>query len=300
MKRLLPVALLVHWLMGGVEAAPAEIIVASYNVENYLGPRAEGEGGARAAQPKSEKAMEAVANIIKEINPDILGVCEMGWPEQFEAFKQRLEHLDLGYRHFEYVNGPDPDRHLALLSRFPIVARQSPATVQYEMDGLPQTVKRGFLDVTVRVAAGYELRLVGAHLKSKLEVPEGAALVRRHEAHALRQHIDAILQWAPQTNLLVYGDFNELKNEPAIQEITGPRGSPGHLTDLAVRDVEGDRWTQYWRAADLYSRIDYFFASPALSHEIVMAHSGIYRSPMWNQASDHRPIFASILPVNRR
>ena len=34
-------------------------------------------------------------------------------------------------------------------------------------------VRRGFLDVTVQVTPSYRLRCVGAHLKSKLPIPEG-------------------------------------------------------------------------------------------------------------------------------
>ena len=72
------------------------------------------------------------------------------------------------------------------------------------------------------------------------------------------------------------------------------------LSDLWLRDEHGDRWTQYWKAADLYSRFDYFFVNAALSREVILPHSGIYRSPYWNQASDHRPIYVSIVPANRR
>jgi hypothetical protein len=34
-------------------------------------------------------------HIIKEISPDILGVCEMGSRERFEDFKKRLAAADL-------------------------------------------------------------------------------------------------------------------------------------------------------------------------------------------------------------
>ncbi|HEV7405887.1 MAG TPA: endonuclease/exonuclease/phosphatase family protein, partial [Chthoniobacteraceae bacterium] len=211
-----------------------------------------------------------------------------------------LAQAGLGFTDFEYVPGPDVDRHLALLSRFPIVARNSVADVPYEMNGTPQKVKRGFLDVTVRVNDAYELRLVGAHLKSKRPVPAGEELQRRREAQLLRAHAEQILTADPTVNLLLYGDFNEVKSEPAIQAIAGPRGSPQHLTELLLQDSLGDRWTHYWKASDIYSRFDYFFAGPALAREIVLPHSGIYRGELWNKASDHRPIYAAIMPVNRR
>jgi Endonuclease/Exonuclease/phosphatase family len=277
-----------------------EIVVASYNVENYLGEESEEDLSRRRAKPKSEKAVAAVIRIVKDIHPDILGVCEMGSPEEFAAFKARLEAEGLGYTDSEYVNGPDPDRHLALVSRFPIVARQSTAEVPYELDGAPEKVRRGFLDVTIRVNPQFDLRLVGVHLKSKLAIEQGEALVRRHEAQLLREHLEAIMTSDPRVNLLVYGDFNDNRNEPAMQAVAGVRGSPGYLTDLQAKDSLGDRWTQYWKLEDLYSRIDYFFANSALLHEVVPSKTLVYRSEYWNEASDHRAIYTSIVPAKRK
>ncbi len=279
---------------------PGEIIVASYNIENYLGEESPEEAGHRHARAKSDKAVAAVTRIIKDIHPDILGVCEMGSPEEFDAFKARLAAEGFAFTDFEYVKGPDPDRHLALLSRFPIIARQSLPDVSYEMNGLPEKVKRGFLDVTIRINPAYDLRMVGVHLKSKLTEGENEALMRRREASLLRRHLEEIMAVDPEVNLLVYGDFNETRNQPAMQEIFGPRGSSSHLTDLPAHDELGDRWTEYWRVEDLYSRIDYFLAGPGLIHEIVTDKTKVYRSEYWNEASDHRPIYTSIIPANRR
>jgi endonuclease/exonuclease/phosphatase family metal-dependent hydrolase len=221
----------------------------------------------------------------------------MGGEEDFADFKTRLKAL--GYTDIEYVNGPDPDRHLALLSKFPIVARNSMENVPYDLNGIPQKVKRGFLDVTIRIAPGYELRCVGVHLKSKLATAEGEALMRRHEAHLLHEHIARILKETPKTHLLVYGDFNDTKNEPAIQEILGPRGSQEGLKDLWLHDEQGDRWTYYWKQADTYSRIDYLMANRALYGGIVQEKSRIFRSSDWYTASDHRPILTTINPEKR-
>ena len=280
-------------------AVPNEITVCQYNIENYVDAKPAGEGSKYGTRAKSTKSIEALVHIIKEVNADILGVCEMGSPERFEDFKERLADAGLGYRDFEYVNAADPDRHLALLSRFPIVARQSASDVSFELNGKPEKVRRGFLDVTVQVNADYQLRLVGVHLKSKLPAPEGEAVIRRFEAMKLRAHLDRILSADPEVNLVCYGDFNDTKNEPMFAEVSGVRGSAAYMADLWARDAIGDRWTYFWKAADLYSRIDYLFVSPALVSEVVKTKSGIYRGDDWNEASDHRPVFTSIIPVNR-
>ena len=295
---LLVFALLLALWGGSGRAAESngEIVVASYNVENYLGEELPEQAGHRRARAKSDKAIGAVVRVVKDMHPDILGVCEMGAPEQFEEFKARLKEADLVFSDFEYVAGPDPYRHLALLSRFPIVVRHSLPDVSYDLNGVPEKVKRGFLDVTIRINPHYDLRLVGVHLKSKLAADGGEALMRRHEAELLRRHIDEILSADPAVHLLVYGDFNDTHGQPAMQEIMGTRGGAGYLADLPAKDSVGDRWTQYWKPEDLYSRIDYFLANPALLHEVVREKTYVYRSDYWNEASDHRPICTSILP----
>jgi endonuclease/exonuclease/phosphatase family metal-dependent hydrolase len=206
----------------------------------------------------------------------------------------------LGYTDSEYVQAADEDRHLALLSRFPIVSRQSATDVSYEIDGKVEKVRRGFLDVTVQVTPEYRLRLVGAHLKSKLPTPEGEALIRRHEAQKLRKHLDGILTGDPQTNLVCYGDFNDTKDQPMFSEITGVRGTPTYMADMWAKDSLGDRWTHYWKTADLYSRIDYLFVSPALYREVIKEKSTVYRGPDWDVASDHRAVYTSIVPIDRK
>lgn len=284
-------ALLLAYAPAYAEEDSGEVIFASYNLENYL--RKERKGGGEDI-PKPEKEIAALVRIIKDINPDILGISEIGPPGEFEDFKKRLDKEGLGYTHFEYVDGPDAERHVALLSRLPIVARQSQADVSFTLHGRQEKVKRGFLDVTVRLSDTYTLRLVGVHLKSKLAAVEGEALIRRNEAHLLREYVRKIVNTDPNVNLLLYGDFNDTKNEPAIHEIMGQRGAPDYLTDLWLKDEVGDHWTEYWKYADVYSRIDYIFVSRALLPRIVQNKCGIYRSPDWNEASDHRPIVATV------
>jgi endonuclease/exonuclease/phosphatase family metal-dependent hydrolase len=294
--RLLALLLALRLPLAALAAAePQAVVIATYNVENYLGEQAASTAGSRRARPKSEKSMEAVVQVIKDINPDILGVCEMGEPERFEDFKKRLASAGLSYTDSEYVQAVDSERHLALVSRFPIVARQSLSDVPFELAGRPEKVRRGFLDVTIQIASGYQVRFVSAHLKSKLPSPEGEALVRRNEALLLRKHLDEILAADPKVRLVCFGDFNDLKNEPAYHEVAGLPGK-SYLAALPARDELGDTWTEYWKEADLYSRIDYIFVSPALHREIAPGSPRVYRSAYWNEASDHRPVFATILP----
>jgi len=272
-----------------------EIVVASYNVENYLpmDRRVSGRMQRNAAKPESEIA--AVVRVLQQIHPDILGLVEMGDESTLADLQDRLKAAGLDYPYREWLKGADEVRHVALLSRFPIVANNSRDNVPFELNGRRERMTRGILDVTVQVNPSYRLRLVGAHLKSRREVPEyDEAWMRAKEAWYLRDHINRILEAQPAANLLVFGDFNDTKNEYSVRELIGVKGSPNYMMDLWLKDSRGERWTHYWRTADEYARFDYFLVSPGLAREVVLSRSGINDAPFWNDASDHRAIYAAV------
>src|ERR1044072_4425391 len=100
-SRLITVIFLVLGFLLSAQAAQ-EIVVATYNLENYVSASPKGPGDKTATRAKSEEAIGAIIRIVKAINPDILGVCEMGSPERFEDFKKRLAEAGLGYVASEY------------------------------------------------------------------------------------------------------------------------------------------------------------------------------------------------------
>jgi endonuclease/exonuclease/phosphatase family metal-dependent hydrolase len=277
----------------GSATGQQEIRFAHYNVENYLEMNRR-DGGESSFGPKPENEKAALFRIIKEIHPDILGVAEMGPPAQFEDFQKRLRQIELDYPYSEYVQGADPERHIALVSRFKIVDHNSQSDVSFDLNGHREHVARGFLDVTVEVSPGYRLRFVGAHLKSRLPVPAGEALLRRNEAKLFRQHLVEVMDKDPAANLIVYGDFNETKDQPAFQEIAGPRQAKTHLSDIWLSDGQGDHWTYYRRFSDVYDRIDYVLVNQTLLAQVDRKRSFVYRSDDWREASDHRPIVVTI------
>jgi endonuclease/exonuclease/phosphatase family metal-dependent hydrolase len=268
-------------------------VFAHYNLENYL-VMDRRENGQLVHATKPEREVGPLLRIIREIHPDLLGVAEMGTPDQLQNFRTRLADEGMSFADVEYVSGPDQDRHIALLSRFPIIARNSEANVAIRIPDGKETVRRGILDVTVQIAAGFRLRLIGAHLKSKLPIPTGEELVRRQEAQALRSHIDQVMKEMPEIPLLVFGDLNDTKEQPAIQEVLGDRQSPTRLTDLWLSDYTGDHWTYYRKFSDTYSRIDYILINQSLMRSIDRRRCYVFRSADWNQASDHRAVVATI------
>lgn len=272
----------------------------SWNLQNYLRmDRTERGQSVQHDAPKPENEIRALIGIIAGVKPDILGVCEMGKPDEFNDFLGRLRAAGLNYPYTEYVDGPDKERHVALASKYPIVARNSQKNLPFELNGSRQFLKRGILDVSVEINPTYRLRLLGTHLKSRREVPEDEALLRRHEARLLRNHIRDILAQSPDENLLVYGDMNDTKDQPPIREIMGPKGAPDYVEDINLKDQHGDKWTHWWKFADEYSRIDYVFMSRGVRPEVIFSKCYVGRPKDWNEASDHRPLVVVIRAAER-
>jgi endonuclease/exonuclease/phosphatase family metal-dependent hydrolase len=277
-----------------LQAEPSykEITFGAYNLENYT------LAGSDRTRPKSATARMAVSKVVASVRPDILGVCELGEEAALTDLQNRLRELGMSLPYHEYVEGPDSERHLALLSRFPIVRRKSLPKVPFDLNGRPELVRRGFLDVSIQVNPGYTLRLVGVHLKSKLPSPSGEDLIRRCEADQLRLLVERILSEDPHANLLVYGDLNDTREQPAVRQALGPWGGVFSLHDLPAEDPQGDRWTYYRQFTGVYSRIDYLLVSRALKPEL-SGPAGISGASEWKNASDHRLLYTRIFPKDR-
>lgn len=273
----------------------AEVKVAWFNLENYI-ERDDGSGQIA----KSPARIDAVVKTVTELRPDILAVAEIGDRTTLADLRDRLKAAGWEFPASEWVAGLDQARHLALLSRYPIVERNSQDALYFTLDGVRHGMHRGILDVTIELNPRYRLRVLGAHFKSRRdESAYDQAAFRLAEARVFRGYVEKILRSAPDTNLLVAGDLNDTKNEPAIREIIGTPREPGVLRDIWVKDSRGETWTHYWKVADVYSRIDYLLTSPGLSPEVLWRKCGIVDASYWSQASDHRAIYAVLSPENK-
>ena len=274
-----------------------ELRITSNNVENYLMMTRRIDGKVRPNAGKPEVERDAVVRMIGTIHPDLLGLMEIGDPRQLVDLKKRLKAAGLDFPYSEYLEGSDTTRHVALLSRYPIIERHSRGDLPLWVNGMTLHSPRGILDVTVEPLPGYRLRILCVHLKAKLEVAEyDEGELRLAEAKEVRRYVRDILHSDPQARLILMGDFNDTKNEKALWEIKGKPDWPDSMTPISLADDHGEFWTEYWAAADIYSRIDYIFVTKKLESEIDATKSGIARPSFWNEASDHCPVTISLKP----
>lgn len=282
--------------------------VAAYNVENYLDEPTETRRVVKSAESKAK-----VRESILAMKPDVIALEEMGSVSALMELRDALKRDGLDYPHWEHVAGWDTNIFVAVLSRFPIVARRSHTNENFLLGGRRHRVGRGFTDVDIKVNDRYTFTLLGAHLKSKRPTP-GAdeAELRLEEAKLLRAKVDAHLKDNPNANLVVLGDFNDTYDTPAIKEIVGL--GRGKLVDTRPSERNGDNlpnpanprywprsisWTHYYGVEDSYSRIDYLMLSPGMAREWVTNETYIPAIVNWGLGSDHRPVVAGFEAVDK-
>lgn len=244
---------------------------------------------------KPEEQIRAVVGVIKNANPDVLAVQEIGDADSFDIFRTRLKQAGLDYPYAEHLMLPHATVGLAVLSRFPIVARGPITNETYSIGKETLPVQRGFLNVDIRVNPDYQFRLLVAHLKSKLYNPLGQTEMRRNEARLLNKHVRRMLNRNPELNLVVVGDMNDNITSAALRELIG---TPPYLVDLRPADYVGDIWSHFWEFQESYERLDYILISEPMKPEVISDKCHVVRDPLTREGSDHRPVMAVFRAVN--
>jgi endonuclease/exonuclease/phosphatase family metal-dependent hydrolase len=281
--------------------------VATYNVENYLDQPTE-----TRPHVKSAEAETKVRESIKAMNPDVLALEEMGTTNALLELRASLKADGLDFPFWEHVSGADTNIHVAVLSKFPIVARHPHTNDEFLLDGKRFRVSRGFAEAEIQVATNFTFTLIAAHLKSKLATPNAdEAEERLGEARVLRGIIDEHFKAYPNAKLIVLGDLNDTKDSDPIKAIIG-RGK-FKLTDTRPAERNGDNafaeniyheprdvtWTYFYGLDDTYSRIDYILLSPAMTRGWMANETYALAIPNWGIGSDHRPIVATFKAENQ-
>jgi endonuclease/exonuclease/phosphatase family metal-dependent hydrolase len=287
------------------QAAAETFRVATYNIENYL------DEATTTRHAKSAEAKAKVRESILALKPDVLALEEMGSTNALLELRRSLKDGGLDLPYWEHVTGADTNIHVAILSKFPIVARRSHTNDSFLLSGRRFRVGRGFGEVDVQVNTNYTLTVLAAHLKSKRPVTEAdQAELRLEEAKLLREKVDAVLTANPNAHLVVLGDFNDGKDSPSTKAIIG-RGKR-KLLDTRPAECSGDNapspdaasdpskvtWTYFYDREDTYARIDFILLSPALARQWVASETYVLTLPGWGAGSDHRPILASFEAAN--
>jgi endonuclease/exonuclease/phosphatase family metal-dependent hydrolase len=280
--------------------------LATYNLENYIVV----PGGPRPV--KSAQSRAKIRETIRTMRPDVLGVQEIGNTNALLELRSALKAEGLDYPFWEHVPGFDTHIQVAVLSRFPIIARRPHSQAGFLLNGRRLRTSRGIAELDIRVNDKYTFTLFVAHLKSRSpSAVADQADLREQEAFVLRELVEARLRSDPDGNIAVLGDLNDVKNSPSTRAILGKgklalvdtRPAERHAGSRGSTDPEGALrrivWTHFYGVEDTFSRVDYILVSRGMAREWDAANSYVLAVPEWGVASDHRPVAATFTATDK-
>ena len=271
------------------------LTVATYNIENYVATGRMTEAGYRKDYPKPDAEKQALRKVILGLKADVLALQEMGPAPYLDELRRDLKSDGLDYPFVLLLEGPDVDRHVALLARRPPKAVKQHVDLGFTYFGAREKVKRGLLEATFATEAG-DVTVFTVHLKSRFtDRPDDpvSAIRRGAEALAVRE---AVLKRFPDpaaARFLLLGDCNDTKDSRAVQSLL-QRGKTTLAELLPAADSRGESWTYSYHKDDSYSRVDHILVSPLLRAAVVKGSARIFDGPETRAASDHRPVVVTL------
>jgi hypothetical protein len=271
--------------------------------------------------PKSQSAIDGVANAIKEISPDILFLQEVEGEDSLVNFAKK--ELEDKWRPLLIKGNDGRGIHIGVLIKNSVPLhfdyeshRDEPASLDAHPD-LKRVFSRDFPVLVARAPSGGDplFILAGVHGKSKRSEnnadPESRQ-IRTAQAERMVEVIKDYQAKYPKTPIMVMGDFNaEVHTEPeysALREFElkdvfdlGPNpiptGDPRRITHT-FHPKEGSR-----HASQLYS----ILLVPPFQNLVLGAHIYRYKNPDGSEKplpktyaereknpSDHYPVWAEI------
>lgn len=285
----------------------------TWNVENLFPPGHLISARKAVSDEEYKAKLEYLSQTILSIRPDVLALQEIGGTESspVRPLDDLQNDLNGQYPHKALCSYPDPRGiRVGFLSRFPIMDRDEFVNfAPGELSSVPNyypsppsvRMGRGVLKIEVEPIAGVRIRLLTAHLKSKLitypggrfapksederAIGAGLGLLRRTaEAVSVRSYLNDLLKPESVTRTIVLGDFNDEPRAATTQIFMGPEDADAtstdkldytrlyNLVDSIPRrgDVTNDKWflAEDERFSRVYNGrrelIDHLFASKNL------------------------------------
>lgn len=224
--------------------------------------------------------LELTASVIEKADVDIAGLQEVDqnfsersdFVDQVKWLAQRLD-MHIAYGPNVTEASPNTERQVgaygnAILSRYPIKSSQN--HMLEKINGGPESEQRGLLEVAIEIE-GTTIAFFSTHLSLK----------EKQLAH----NIDELLQIirGKEVPVILTGDFNADPDYPPMMKITEELES--------VFGMDQSHPVTYKKEGDHGKKIDFIFCSD--DWDVLSAET------IETEASDHKPVLASVKIVNK-
>ncbi|MEP0846286.1 MAG: endonuclease/exonuclease/phosphatase family protein [Phycisphaerae bacterium] len=307
--RLLLTAGLCHTL-AAIAPAAEKLTLATHNCEwlirekihMRIGERDPITDAARREQVFNEAA-DAVADVLREVNADVLGLQEVGDAADVQTLRDKLAARGVSYAHMQVGVSTDNTtrQNTAVLSRFalrelvtPIPGRESYLKEADDLDAEEDTGVSKGLAVTFD-AHGITFRLYVVHLKSQLGGYEADAQRLAQSSIVRRAYLPELAQGAA---VIVMGDMNAGRGQSALRRIRGLDDIQPDLVETGLpkyfdEDKLDTRWTYEFQG--VREQIDHILLSESVVE--VCKRGGVHARTVRverEHASDHLPLVVEL------
>ncbi len=273
------------------------LIVATYNVRNYLAVDRQIDGRFWPDYPKPEAEKTALREVIRQMDADVVALQEMGTEGYLAELRRDLAGEGCHYPHARLLSAEDAERHVAVVSRYPLLDVREHTDMDFAYRDGRARVMRGLLEVSIEnPMTGRRVTVFVVHLKSRLTTfsdDPSSETRRAKEAEVIRNRILKRFPdpSAAEARFVIAGDFNDMVTSRPLRAML-KRGNTEIACLLPATDSRGETWTHYYRRDETYSRVDNILVSPALRTSI--ARIWIVDAPGVLRASDHRPVVLAL------
>lgn len=283
---------------GGAED-PEPLKILNWNLHNLFDTKKDSESPEEQVLSGSDynNKLQRIGKVLKEMDPDIAILPEV----ENKAILDDLNAKQLGGAYTTAITETNDFRGLdiGVLSKIPIVDLVSHKDDSFKRLDLVGGQSYKYSRDAVEVRFKFNTRslvLFGVHYRSK---GDGSAETddkdkRMAEAQHTRALADAITKDAPNTAILILGDFNDLPASPPVTwTLQGdPKNSPKIPFSASTDAVtEADRYTFVYQGVE--ELIDYQMANKLLAGMLDTGSVQIRHDQDVEDASDHYPLMAT-------
>ncbi len=252
---------------------------------------------------KFKEAITVVAEVIKEINADVISLIEVGKEEDVEQLRQEVGLLGVDYPHSTVCKSSDytTKQQVAIFSKRPIVVHSK---IIAGREGYDQEFDDPESEKDTGISKGMHISFTVADQVINMFIVHLASERGGHEQDAQRVAQASIIRrnYLEYLNkgehVIVAGDLNDHRGQPALRRIRGKDDIYGDLIQTGLsnyfpKDKLDSRWTYQFKGER--RQIDHILISQSIKRACKRGGIKSEVIPVSNKmASDHRAFVVTL------
>lgn len=271
---------------GGGAGTP--LVVVQWNVRNLFDTDKDSTSDDEFVYTQAEydAKMNAVAAVLRELNPDVAILQEV---ENQTVLRDLADRVGDGYVDARLLDGNDfRGIDVGAFSKIPFDSVVSHKEDTFNLPGgAPKTFTRDCPEFHL-THGGRKVIFLGVHFRSKGGDDDPDR--RLAEAYRSRQIADELAAANPEAGIAILGDYNDLPGSDPVELI---RTSKPEFLNAVDFVPEAERWTFDFQGT--LELIDHQMTNPVMAPWLDTASVVIPHGPTVEAASDHSPVKATYM-----